>query len=92
MKRLILLYSLVLFACSGDDSSLSKISLSPHVTFHPGPVNSVVIEKNGHRLVVYGDPFFHVESADFVLFTHGRRDVVWAGKKSGPVGRPFPLG
>ena len=37
----------------------------------------MVIERNGHRLVVYGDPAGTIRQADMVLFTHGRRDVVW---------------
>jgi len=55
-------------------------ALSPSVRLIPGPVNGVVIERHGHRLVVYGDPSGTVSAADMVLFTHGRRDVVWAGR------------
>jgi len=46
----------------------------------PGPVNGASIERNGHRLVIYGDPQQRWKTADMVLFTHSRRDVVWAGR------------
>jgi glyoxylase-like metal-dependent hydrolase (beta-lactamase superfamily II) len=49
------------------------------VSFIPGPVNGVSIEKDNARLVVYGDPSGKIENAEMVLFTHSRRDVVWAG-------------
>ena len=45
-----------------------------------GAVNGVRIERNGHRLVIYGDPQQRWKTADVVLFTHSRRDVVWAGQ------------
>ncbi len=54
-------------------------NLSPSVRLLPGPVNGVSIERNGRTLLVYGDPSGTVEEADMVLFTHARRDVVWAG-------------
>jgi len=46
----------------------------------PGAVNGVCIERNGRRLVIYGDPQQRWKTADMVLFTHSRRDVVWAGQ------------
>jgi len=54
--------------------------LSPSVHLLPGPVNGVQIKQNGGTLVVYGDPTGTVRQADMVLFTHSRRDVVWAGR------------
>jgi glyoxylase-like metal-dependent hydrolase (beta-lactamase superfamily II) len=45
-----------------------------------GPVNGVLLERGGKRLAVYGDPREQPASADTVLFTHHRRDVVWAGR------------
>jgi glyoxylase-like metal-dependent hydrolase (beta-lactamase superfamily II) len=45
-----------------------------------GPVNGVLIERGGHRLAVYGDPRPHPAAVEQVLFTHDRRDVVWAGR------------
>lgn len=54
--------------------------LSPSVRLLPGPVNGVCIERSGHTLVIYGDPSGTLQQADMVLFTHSRRDVVWAGR------------
>ena len=56
------------------------IRLSEHVSLIPGPVNGVSIEKDNARLVIYGDPAGTIENAEMVLFTHSRRDVVWAGR------------
>ncbi len=48
---------------------------------YPGPVNGVLIESKGQRVVVYGDPSGGLEDkVNSVLFTHHRRDVVWAGR------------
>jgi glyoxylase-like metal-dependent hydrolase (beta-lactamase superfamily II) len=45
-----------------------------------GAVNGVLIERGGKRLAVYGDPRDRPAAVDTVLFTHHRRDVVWAGR------------
>ncbi|MEN6428185.1 MAG: MBL fold metallo-hydrolase [Phycisphaerales bacterium] len=58
----------------------TAVALSPHVSINHGAVNGVAIERNGHRLVVYGDPQQSWKIADMVLFTHSRRDVAWAGR------------
>jgi glyoxylase-like metal-dependent hydrolase (beta-lactamase superfamily II) len=57
------------------------IQLSDHVSLISGPVNSVDIEKDNAHLVIYGDPEGRIKNADMVLFTHSRRDVVWAGRE-----------
>lgn len=57
------------------------VKLSPHVTIYQNAVNGVFIEKDGQTLVIYGDPGGHLKKADKVLFTHSRRDVVWAGRE-----------
>lgn len=54
--------------------------ISHNVRISPGAINGVYIEKNGRKLVVYGDPTDEIKKADMVLFTHSRRDVVWAGR------------
>ena len=46
-----------------------------------GPVNGAMIERNGKILSIYGDPSGKMIKADMVLFTHFRRDVIWAGEK-----------
>jgi glyoxylase-like metal-dependent hydrolase (beta-lactamase superfamily II) len=47
-----------------------------------GPVNGVLIDRHGETLAVYGDPReVPAAAVRTVLFTHHRRDVVWAGKE-----------
>ena len=45
-----------------------------------GPVNGVMVERNGQLLAIYGDPRPSPVHASMVLFTHHRRDVTWAGR------------
>ena len=68
----------ILFS-AGVSSGEPAIQLSDHVSFIPGPVNCVSIEKDNARLIIYGGPAGKIENAELVLFTHSRRDVVWAG-------------
>jgi glyoxylase-like metal-dependent hydrolase (beta-lactamase superfamily II) len=49
------------------------------LTFIRGPVNGARIERAGKTLAAYGDPRDDPAPVDMVLFTHTRRDVVWAG-------------
>jgi glyoxylase-like metal-dependent hydrolase (beta-lactamase superfamily II) len=56
-------------------------TLPSGLSVDPGPVNGVVLERDGGTLVVYGAPSGRVSSADTVLFTHHRRDVVYAGRE-----------
>ena len=42
-----------------------------------GAVNGVLIEKDGHRLSVYGWQADDVSNIERVLLSHGRRDVLW---------------
>ncbi|MFC1634203.1 MBL fold metallo-hydrolase [Planctomycetota bacterium] len=76
----IITLSLIFFIA---DRSCGKatVALSEHVSLIQGPVNGVSIEKDGARLVVYGDPSGKLDEAEMVLFTHSRRDVVWTGRK-----------
>lgn len=53
--------------------------LTASVSFVPGPVNGVLIQRDGETLAIYGDPRPNPASVRMVLFTHHRRDVVWAG-------------
>ncbi len=55
-------------------------NITPHLLFQPGPVNGVLIDRDGARLSVYGWTDPDVESVEQVLLTHGRRDVVWAAR------------
>jgi glyoxylase-like metal-dependent hydrolase (beta-lactamase superfamily II) len=70
----IFLLSVFFLQCSYSQ----KISQSVRVS--SGAVNGVFIEKNGKNLVVYGDPKNEIRNAEMLLFTHFRRDVVWAGQ------------
>jgi glyoxylase-like metal-dependent hydrolase (beta-lactamase superfamily II) len=63
-------------ACAGA----AEEALSPSVILSPGAINGICIERNGHRLIVYGDPQACWKTADMVLFTHSRREVAWAGR------------
>jgi len=76
MNRLLII-ALALFALL---SPASARSLSRHVRVIPGPVNGVLIEQDGHKLVAYGLPTDPIAGVEMVLFTHFRRDVVWAAE------------
>ncbi len=56
-------------------------NISRSITLHSGAVNGVIVEKNGKKLVIYGDPWYDIKKSDMILFTHFRRDVVWAGQE-----------
>jgi glyoxylase-like metal-dependent hydrolase (beta-lactamase superfamily II) len=71
---------LLLIAAAGVCAGAVNEVLSSSVTISPGAINGVSIECNGHRLVIYGDPLEHWKTADMVLLTHSRRDVVWAAR------------
>ncbi len=43
-------------------------------------VNGVRLHRNEKTLAIYGDPRQNADPVDTVLFTHHRRDVVWAGR------------
>jgi glyoxylase-like metal-dependent hydrolase (beta-lactamase superfamily II) len=51
-----------------------------NLTVVHGAVNGALLQKQGKVLAFYGDPRAHPDAADMVLFTHHRRDVVWAGR------------
>jgi glyoxylase-like metal-dependent hydrolase (beta-lactamase superfamily II) len=55
------------------------VRITPSVSLVRGPVNGVLVSRHGKTLVVYGDSRQRAAAADKVLFTHHRRDVVWAG-------------
>lgn len=55
--------------------------ITASVRVHRDAVNGVVINMNGETLVVYGDPAQVLKKASMVLFTHYRRDVIWAGRR-----------
>lgn len=72
---------LLTLSSAGQSYGEADISLSEHVSLIQGSVNSVSIAKDNARLVIYGDPTGKIDKAGMVLFTHSRRDVVWAGRR-----------
>jgi len=71
---------LAVLAIHSSAAAQSTARLSPSVRLLPGAINGVAVERDGRTLVVYGDPSGTIRQADMVLFTHARRDVVWAGR------------
>ena len=59
----------------------SEEKLTPSVLVESGPVNSVVLNRQGARLAIYGLPDGKAQPCEYVLLTHHRRDVVWAARK-----------
>jgi len=57
------------------------VEILPGLEVIHGPVNGVRIRKHGKEIAVYGDPRAEAPPAEMVLFTHHRRDVVWAGRR-----------
>src|SRR5579883_959801 len=55
--------------------------VAPGVTFVPGAVNGVLVERKDGTIAIYGDPRPRPARVRSVLFTHHRRDVVWAGRE-----------
>ncbi|MHC4168365.1 MAG: MBL fold metallo-hydrolase [Planctomycetota bacterium] len=74
-----ILLLILTFLGTAGEAGVQK--LSPHVSIFEGSVNGVFIERDGQCLVIYGDPGGQLKEADKVLFTHSRRDIVWAGRK-----------
>jgi glyoxylase-like metal-dependent hydrolase (beta-lactamase superfamily II) len=66
-------------AAQGAPPTIQKIAAG--ISVAPGPVNGVLVEHNGETIAVYGDPRPQPARAKMVLFTHHRRDVVWAGRE-----------
>jgi len=70
-----------LLALTLSCSNARNRELPENLILLDGDINGVMIRSGDRSLVIYGDPGNNVESADLILFTHARRDVVWAGKK-----------
>ena len=74
---LVLSSSLSSPARSAETTGLEVVARG--LTVVHGAVNGALIERSGKLLAVYGDPRDHPRPVEMVLFTHHRRDVVWAG-------------
>lgn len=80
--RLLMTRNLILFAVApllGQPFQIEKITADVRIV--RGPVNGVLIERGGETLAIYGDPRPKPANVRQVLFTHHRRDVVWAGRR-----------
>ena len=69
------MFAYLLVQCTGSENITSSLVVKQ------GPVNGVIIERNGNKLGVYGDPTGKMKDIDMLLFTHFRRDVTQAGRK-----------
>ncbi len=78
MRSLLILIAGLIFFTGVRCTHSQKITESLKVSH--GAVNGATVTRNGHNLVVYGDPDKKLRKADMVLFTHHRRDVIWAGR------------
>ncbi len=74
-----LLIAVVTFFGGCKSATTNKIDITDNHYVIRGDINGAVITSGKHKLVIYGDPENSVSQADLVLFTHARRDVVWAG-------------
>lgn len=50
--------------------------ITQHVAFEPGPVNRVVLERDGKCLAIYGAPQDDESKVEQLLLTHHRRDAL----------------
>jgi hypothetical protein len=55
---------------------MGAATLPAGVRFLSGPVNGLPINNS---MLIYGDSTGRVKNVSYVLFTHARRDVAWAG-------------
>jgi glyoxylase-like metal-dependent hydrolase (beta-lactamase superfamily II) len=86
MNRLTTIFLLLCLVLSSNLRAATPIT--DHVSLLPGPTNGVLIEKDSHRLIIYGDPTATVPAADMVLLTHARRDIVSSARHLVAAGAP----
>lgn len=77
MRRFILLFTLFVLASS---SSWGAEEITPQCTVTPGPINGVLIEREGAGLAVYGWANDDAKQIEHILLPHGRRDLVWKAR------------
>lgn len=62
-------------------AAVTTENIGSQVVVVHGAVNGVIVRAaNGQALAIYGDPRPSLPHVEKVLFTHQRRDVVWAGR------------
>ena len=74
-RSLLTILTAALLGCSAADSPLP-----PGAELIEGAVNGLRLERDGASIAIYGDPRENPPPVSAVLFTHHRRDVVWAGR------------
>ena len=72
---------LLLFLCLPWPASSQTEQISTSLTFIREAINGAIITKGNSRLALYGDPRKNAKEVEQVLFTHHRRDVIWAGRQ-----------
>ncbi len=76
MRHIACLFILGLLASSSGGSE----QVTPQCTFELGPINGVLIQREGARLAVYGWASSDAKGIEQVLLPHGRRDLVWKAR------------
>jgi len=81
MKKTLILFSLLFIGLTAFAAEPAGVeNISEHLSVYHGAVNGARIQTSDGVVVVYGDPLDAIAKADYLLFTHDRRDVVWAGR------------
>lgn len=78
--KLVLILLVAIAPGQGQCLQITTETIGKDLTVVHGAVNGVLLNRQGKRLAVYGDPRPKASDVDVVLFTHHRRDVVWAGR------------
>ncbi|MGC9327266.1 MAG: MBL fold metallo-hydrolase [Candidatus Hinthialibacter sp.] len=78
--RRLFLFCLMALPALASSTDVEIESLSPNLSVIHDAVNGVLISQDGETIAVYGDPRPAPSPVEKVLFTHFRRDVVWAGR------------
>jgi len=60
--------------------NITTNQISEHLKIIQAAVNGVLVASNDKVMAIYGDPRKSPAKVNMILFTHSRRDVVWAGK------------
>jgi len=76
--------TLVLLALFSSPAAAEKIV--PGCRFVEGPINGVLLERDGRRLAVYGWQEDDAKNIDHVVLPHGRRDLVWNARAAASQG------
>ena len=88
MRYLAAVVLLLLVSCGQDPGRVA-----PGVTFLPGAVNGVLVEQDGRRILIYGDPSGELGPVDDLLLTHHRRDALaYAHEPARTAGQVFAPG